>query len=191
MNYAKYLIIFAAGCAVGVFSTKKYYKTKYEEIVKEEIESIKNSFSQKNEAASEEKKKVAEQAKEKPDITSYMAKVNECGYTNYSSVSDKADSKDERPYVISPNEFGEFDDYNQITLTYYADGVLVDGEDVIGNIDDIVGEDALDQFGAYEDDAVHVRNDRLRCDYEILWDNDNYSDVMKNRPRQIDLEEDE
>ena len=33
-------------------------------------------------------------------------------------------------------------------------------------------------FGEYEDDAVFVRNDAHKTDYEILYDPRNYSDVM-------------
>lgn len=35
----------------------------------------------------------------------------------------------EKTYVISPEEFGEFDDYEQISLTYYADHILADDMD--------------------------------------------------------------
>lgn len=83
-----------------------------------------------------------------------------------------------KPYIISPEEFGESGNYTQISLTYYSDGVLADDEDeIIEDIDDTVGEDFADHFGDYEDDSVFVRNDRLRCDYEILKDNRSYHDV--------------
>ena len=145
----------------------------------------------------EESMKAAEAAKEKPELSEYAAKLQESGYTNYSSISsgkpDEPEQQDkeelDKPYVISPDDFGEFDYYNQISLTYYADGVLTEGDDIIEDVDDIVGEDSLTHFGEYEDDAVHVRNDRLKCDYEILWDNRNYSDVVKSKPRPVELED--
>ena len=40
--------------------------------------------------------------------------------------------------------------------------------DVIEDIDRVVGKDSLTHFGEYEDDSVYVRNDRLKCEYEIL-----------------------
>ena len=46
-------------------------------------------------------------------------------------------------------------------------------------MDEIVGEESLNHFGEYEDDSVFVRSDRLKCDYEILLDQRNYSDVVK------------
>lgn len=79
--------------------------------------------------------------------------------------------EDERPYVISPDEFGEKDGYENVTLTYYADGVLTDYFDnVISNVDEVVGFDSLDHFGEYEDDVVFVRNEKMETDYEILRD---------------------
>ena len=35
----------------------------------------------------------------------------------------------EKPYVISPEEFGEVEEYEKISLTYYADEVLADEND--------------------------------------------------------------
>ena len=89
--------------------------------------------------------------------------------------------KKDIPYVIPPEEFGEIEEYDTESLTYYQDGVLTDQDDsIIDNIDELIGEDSLTHFGEFEDDSVFVRNDKLRCDYEILRDLRNYSDV--NRP---------
>ncbi len=84
----------------------------------------------------------------------------------------------EKPYVISPDVFGDADGYDVVSLNYYADGVLTDDwGDIIGNVDDIVGEESLTHFGEYENDSVFVRNDRLKTDYEILKDERNFSDI--------------
>ena len=81
--------------------------------------------------------------------------------------------------VIPPDEFGEDDDYDLISITYYADGVLADdGNYPIDDVEDTVGPDALDSFGEWEDDAVYVRNDKRKCYYEILRDVENYSDLQ-------------
>lgn len=113
----------------------------------------------------------------KPDIVEYAKILSETGYTNYAERQDKKEKKgvepveDERPYVISPDEFGEKDGYENVTLTYYADGVLTDYFDnVISNVDEVVGLDSLDHFGEYEDDVVFVRNEKMETDYEILRD---------------------
>ena len=51
----------------------------------------------------------------------------------------------------------------------------------IEDVDNIVGLDSLDTFGKYEDDSIYVRNDSLKCDYEILADNSNYSDIIERQ----------
>ena len=92
----------------------------------------------------------------------------------------------ERPYVIKPEEFGEFEEYETISLTYYADQVLADdNNEPVEDVEETVGFASLGHFGEYEDDSVFVRNDRLKCDYEILLDSRNYADVRKAMPRKI------
>lgn len=197
MNKLSNALIFLCGCAVGVAATYQYFNKKYEEDIAEDRESMRQAIANIKSEEMEESVKAAEAAKEKPELSEYAAKLQESGYTNYSSISsgkpDEPEQQDkeelDKPYVITPDDFGEFDYYNQISLTYYADGVLTEGDDIIEDVDDIVGEDSLTHFGEYENDAVHVRNDRLKCDYEILWDNRNYSDVVKSKPRPVELED--
>ena len=89
----------------------------------------------------------------------------------------------DKPYVIPPEEFADFDDYERITLMYFADEVLTDENfELVEDVDDVVGLESLEHFGEYEDDSVHVRNDRLKCDYEILYDPRDYADVVKKMP---------
>lgn len=93
-----------------------------------------------------------------------------------------------KPYIISPEEFGEFEDYERISLSYYADQVLADEDDEkVEDVDNVIGLESLTHFGEFEDDSVFIRNDRLRCDYEILLDQRTYSDVIKQRPHQMEV----
>ena len=66
-----------------------------------------------------------------------------------------------------------------LSLTYdEGDGFLADDMDeLVDDIEDVVGFESLNHFGEYEEDAVHVRNDRLKADYEILVDTGNYNEV--------------
>lgn len=197
----KGVLIFVLGAAAGSLATWKLIEKKYKDIAQEEIDSVKDTFSKmkKNEYPdkledypdfeefddsddsddSDEEPKSGQKIdrNNKPDIVEYAKILSETGYTNYAERQDKKEKKgvepveDERPYVISPDEFGEKDGYENVTLTYYADGVLTDYFDnVISNIDEVVGFDSLDHFGEYEDDAVFVRNEKMETDYEILRD---------------------
>ena len=180
--------MFMAGLTIGSAATWLCLKKRYEQIAQEEIDSVKAVFAEKN----KDNKIKADQAKLKPDLINYAAKLAEEGYTNYASTNNKNVKEEkvnmvEKPYIISPEEFGDFDEYTKLSLTYYSDGVLADENDeIVDDIDETVGADFADHFGEYEDDSVFVRNDRLKCDYEILRDNRSYSDVTGRYPGQME-----
>lgn len=199
MNKAAGFVMFVLGAAVGSVATWQYTKKKYERIAQEEIDSVKEIFSKRESAAEVEivtpEPQTAKVGKpeEKPDITEYAARLEREGYTNYSNVSagekkEEQEAMEMKPYVISPEEFGEFEDYERISLSYYADQILADEDDEkVEDVDNVVGLESLTHFGEFEDDSVFVRNDRLKCDYEILLDQRTYSDVIKQRPHQTEV----
>lgn len=199
MSKATGFVMFVLGAAIGSIVTWQYTRKKYEQIAQEEIDSVKEIFSRRESAADVEitapKPQTAKIGKpeEKPDITEYAARLERDGYTNYSNVGaeqkkEEQETMEIKPYVISPEEFGEFEDYERISLSYYADRVLADEDDEkVDDVDNVVGLESLTHFGEFEDDSVFVRNDRLKCDYEILLDQRTYSDVMKQRPHQMEV----
>ena len=125
--------------------------------------------------------KTVETPEVKPEeVQKYEDVIAKHNYTSYSNnINEKGgDVMTDRPYVISPDEFGDYPDYETISLTYYNDKVLTDEyNEIVDDIDDLIGEDSLNHFGEYEDDSVFVRNDALKVDYEILLDSANYSDI--------------
>lgn len=83
------------------------------------------------------------------------------------------------PYVISPDEYGDEPGYDTENWTLYEDGIITDDDDQILGDDELgiyIG-DALNHFGEYEDDSVHVRNEEHKCDIEILKINKTYDEV--------------
>lgn len=206
MKKGLYFMMCIAGAAISSAVTWCCAKKKYEKIVQEEINSVKEVFAKK-ERVSQAKmtvdvRQTADQAKEKPDILEYasfiqkyggntgeekvMAADTRAGSSNQNSEEEDI-MKDRDPYVIPPEEFGEFEDYEKISLTYYADGVLADdGDEIVDDVEDMVG-DALWHFGEYEDDSVFVRCDERKCDYEILLDQRNFSDVVSGNPRRVEV----
>lgn len=173
-------MLFIFGAAVGSITAWNYAKKKYEQIAQEEITSVKEVF------ATREKSKVTIVNKEEPvdtDYDDYKENIEENRYETYSGDKCKDKEYFVQAYVISPDEFGENDDYEKFSLTYYADQVLADdNDDIIEDIEATVSYEALSHFGEYEDDSVFVRNDILKCDYEILLDHRKYSDVVKTKP---------
>ena len=177
----KTIIAFIAGAAIGSFATWKYMNKLYSynccgEYIEEESE-------EENIEPSEPVDERAPSKFDKPDLMQYAAILKEARYAvdiseDIEEEGGEEPMKHEKPYVIPPEEFGEEDEYETVSLFYHADGVLTDTENnVIENVEDIVGEDSLNHFGEYEDDSVFVRNDNLRKEYEILLDPQNYSDV--------------
>ena len=159
-NILSKVLVFAAGAAVGSLVTVKVVQARYEQLIQEEIESVKEAYAKLS------KKAAAEEEEEDPDEDQYYDIINKEGYT----ASEEEEDDMELPYVISPDDFGECD-YVQVSLTYCADGVVVNdrGKEVV-NVDELVGLESLTHFGEYEDDSVFVRNDKLQIDFEILKD---------------------
>lgn len=179
---------FVLGGLAGVLGTREYFKKKYEEISQEEIDSVKEVWSERNpiqvtKTEEKEEKTVAKtDAKwNKPDITEYSSVSSIIKSNGYSETEEKRTSERNRPYVIRPEEFGDMEGegYESVSLTYYLDGTLAEGREVIDNIDETIGLVSLNHFGEYEDDSVFVRNDKFKCDYEILLDQRSFDEAMK------------
>lgn len=190
-NTLAFTVGVAAGASVTYILIKKYFK----KIADDEIDTMREYFQNKRaegiEAIEEEpddaevKEARDEHQEDKPNIREYASLIKKENYTSYSdTVTDKKKEVDdvEKPYVITPEEFGELD-YSTISLTYYSDDVLTyESDELVEDVDDIVGADFAEHFGEYEDDSVFIRNDRMKTDFEILADKRNYSDVVETNP---------
>lgn len=177
-NSVKIIFAFTLGVAAGSVATWKLIKTKYEQIAKEEIDSVKEVYSKKKELVEDEydEEEIIEDENSEYEYNKIISKQN---YKNEKGGSESMEN--EKPRIIPPEEFGENDDYETISLIYYEDDVLTDDVgDVIYDIENTVGEGYETHFGHYEDDTVFVCNDRLKCYYEILRDYGKYSDLQVN-----------
>lgn len=176
-NGLKYTLIFSLGAAVGVAASWKILETKYKQIADEEIASVKEMYAKKAKSSEE----VEPNEDNRPIFPSDDDKKQMKSLINdYVGEGGSETMEFSSPYVIAPEEFGELEDYDRESLTYYADGVLTDDQDsIIEDVDNLIGKDSLTHFGEYEDDSVFVRNDRFRCDYEILMDIRDYSDAKE------------
>ena len=175
-NTLSNLVIFAVGAAIGSAVTWQFVKTKYEQIANEEIKSVKEMYA----------RRVREDDtldKLENGIKEYVDLVTKEGYTNYANEKDVEEV--ETRYIIQPEDFDTLDDYDAISLTCYADGVVVDDYDEViekSDVDEMLGENFSDWFGEYDDDSVYIRNDVRECDYEVLRDVRNYADVFNTNP---------
>lgn len=205
MNRNAYTVLaFLIGAGAGGFIVWKCTKTKYETILKNEANELRESFAQRRkelelayEELTKEKKQIAEAARNKPAIpiasyNGYMEDSNR--YINNTCPDDFVDHNKpmcdkepvdyhypvDKPHVISPEEYGEYDDYNRFSLYYYADGYLADdNDDLVDDVEEAIGWESLNHFGDFEYDSVKVRNDARKCDYEILMSMKNYYGDVK------------
>lgn len=190
------LFAFVLGVTTGAFATWYYARKRYELIAQEEIDSVKEAFAKKMPSKTvedkEEPKTAVDISRETDSLSKYARVLEKSRYTHYSKNEEfeaPADSMDisERekavPYVIPPENFGEFENYDCVSFTYYADNVLADdGEERVTDIEGTVGSESLNHFGEYSDDSVYVRNDRLKIDYEILKDERTYEELLESKP---------
>lgn len=182
------MLIFVTGAGVGSAVAYKLLKTKYDKLIQEEIDSVKEAFSRDVSDGSVDGKDIESngwsEKNRKDNLETVKDVISQNGYVTKSTGKEEKGEEVEKvegntPYIISPAEFGECD-YGVISLDYYTDGVIVDScGDIIENVDELLGDDFAAHFGDYEEDpdTVYVRNDGLEIDYEILKNNVSYSEI--------------
>ena len=161
------ILIFSLGVAAGAVVSWFVAREKYRKIADDEIASVKEVFQRK-------KKEEAELAEEKTTYND-LSDV----YDTESADDDVTEDKDDLPYIIEPEEYGNKVENECTVLMWYGDDILTDTYGV--NVDDIentVGRGFIDHFGENpeEPDVVYVRNDRLEMDYQILQCNSGEED---------------
>lgn len=186
-------LAFTAGAAIGSVITWKLVKDKYKKIADEEIDSVKETWKEmtkmsvNSEEVSDRNCDNEEQSDrpfqpdrnpvlEKPDLMEYAALLNKERYSNKKPDGKEPFTRDmdaydydPEPYVIIPEHFDEYDDFETECLLYWSDGVLTDeDQNPISDIDGTVGADFAEHIGDFEPNLVHIRNERYKTDYEIL-----------------------
>ena len=178
------VLVFAVGALVGSAVTWYFAKGYFAKIAQEEIDSVKEVFSNFNKQSDEDNEPQQEEGLTEEEVARAMPVYHQLA-SRYDSPAFKTEEKEvsdvDRPYVISPNEYGQMYDYMTFELTYYDDGVLADDTDeIVDDIEGTIGYESLKHFGELEDDPdiVHVRNDSLKADYEVAMSNSKYSDIV-------------
>lgn len=169
------IVVFIAGAGFGAAVTYKVVSERYEQIIQQEVDSVKETFSNRNEKTEEIADE--EEAEEPTDKEVYDSIVKDSGYA---VEAEKEDKKMDKPYVISPSEYGD-SDYALLSLTYFLDGTVLNERDkIVSNVTEFIGDDYANHFDEYEDDpdTVYVRNDKLGIDFEVLRDYREYSEVI-------------
>lgn len=188
------------GAVAGGFAGYFYGKNKYLAIAEKEIASVKKvyekHFSNTPVANSEEQTDTTQ--KISTPIAAPLIDSDKETYKKYAGIYggnnekpkigsvkstikiDKPSKKPVKtPYVITPDEY-QLSEYESETLIWYSDKILADSDgNVIHNINEVIGPEALSTFGRYLDDTVYVKDDSKKIVYDIIWDSRKYESVNK------------
>lgn len=164
-------IYFGAGMIAGGIAGYYICKKKYNIVKLEDVEE------KTSESVAVDKEKHKEEFQEEVYSASYNQRVRE-GDDEWEEA-EKVNPVEPTmvPYVISPEAFAnEHSDFAKITMLYYEENEVLEyeeynqeaGDDHFADIGSVIGFDAINHFGEYEEDAVFVRNEALGNDYEVI-----------------------
>lgn len=191
MSKGTNFVIFALGVAVGSAAAWYFAKTKYEAIMQEEADSFRKAISRMEPDSEPEKEDAEEPVSEERSVMDYARALQKEGYRDYADISAETPKQTfKEPYVIPPDEFGENEDdgFEVNSLYYYRDKILADDDNnIVDNVKELVGPDFESHFGEYSDDCVYVRNERLKCDFEILLEQRTYAEFLETHPYKAEV----
>lgn len=182
MDLALFIFGAAAGSALTWFLVKDYYEQKADE----EIASVKEVLFKRKEKE-EKAQELAAKASEKPSIMEFKSTLHENGYAEQEDMKKPITEDDYVDiHLISELEFGDDEEFDTVSLTYYMDGVITDEDDeILEDVESRIGENISDYFG--DSDAVYIRNDTLRTYYEVLRDYRTYEEAVSGKPRRVEI----
>lgn len=204
----KTVIGFLVGLVIGSVLTYHGLKNKVEAEIDEEVNKIKEYYKdqlEKQQAEYFEKeeylKSKAAVAEDKGSVVSKIINLNnvekfeekqneetedEDGFEETTGAFEILEDNiivQDKPFVIEEDRVGEYISYDLISLIYFSDGVLTDDWEVpVENPDETVGKEYAEYFETGED-VVYVRNDKLKCEFEITRDLRTYEEVKEESER--------
>lgn len=184
----KEALIFAVGLGLGGLIGYKYAEKKLSELNERDIAELKAYYNTEFQAKLFENKekmdKIAEKLTELDEQNSIENSSN--GYENAINainepiIEEKVVKNSEKRVIISAEEFLEENDFDKETMYYYEeDEVFCDPEyEVIHEGIDLIGKENLDNVGMFEDGVLYVRNELYGKDFEVIFYEGAYSDVV-------------
>lgn len=176
MSKLTHVLAFIVGAGISAVVTYKLVSARYDQLIQEEVASVKEHLIGRTKGDDKDSDEVPFECDEEVDAPpEHIMREYRMG------DGIKSNTQTSGPYVIHPAQFGENATYETRSLTCFRDRIVTDtDENVIEDVENLIGDESLDHFGEYEIDSVFVRNDRLKCDFEILLDTRRYSDIHKN-----------
>ena len=184
--------IFLGGLITGAVITYFAMKNKCEEYIQKEIKEVKDELHNRHndvenevidveetEEVKDTEDDVTEEIKDTEDAENhqeYNDIINEYAPSNEVEISEIEREDDPRfAHIVTPEDFGSIEGYDYDSLYWHPNNVVTNNTDTESRHPDelynLVGmswSEIESHFGEYEDDTVFVRNNDLKCDYEIL-----------------------
>jgi len=195
-NAVKNILIFLIGAGAGAIITYKVLEEQFEQRLQDEIDALYNDPVEEmtDEEYSERVNEITENYRSADHVVPIHSRrvgkhtaYNEMykGSTPPEDVRKFGEESGFYPPYIIPQDLFEQETlhFDKVTLLYYAkdDVVTETDEEVVSNPEELIGVEALVRFGAdtLEDpDTVHVRNEILSIDYEIIRIDKSYSEEV-------------
>ena len=158
------LLIFIAGVGVGIGASYNIIKKKHDEILEEEIASVKETYYKKN----EETENVTEEEEPEPEEIASVNEKYEKITKEYSELNEENCTNSEI-YEISYDDFGE-EGYEEIELTYYINDETLtdDADEPMEELDIISSIGSIDILNGCKDgEYIYIRNEEKEIDYSI------------------------
>lgn len=171
----------AAGAVAAWYLTKDKAEKEADARSHEEYIQMKKAFEAKTAKDKPEDLDIYKSEAESPKPKNKVKQMVE--YQNICKKYEKKPEAPKKPFVISPDDFGENPGYDHIYLTMYADHIIADENDeIVEDADECIGLENLSHMGEYDADILHIQNDKLHVYYEITRDLRNYMDVVGELP---------
>ena len=158
------LLIFIAGVGVGIGASYNIIKKKHDEILEEEIASVKETYSKYNKESDE----VTEEKELEPEEIASVKEKYKKITKEYSELNEENCTNSEI-YEISYDDFGE-EGYEEIELTYYIDDETLtdDADEPMEELDIISSIGSIDILNGCKDgEYIYIRNEEKEIDYSI------------------------
>lgn len=180
--FERFLMI--SGMALSFGAGFLVAKKKFDDLNDTQIEEIRQMYEAKYNKPQEERTQITVAVSNTNNPNSWT--VHNYGGPGDMRIVDSQEAKEIVEYnyqnmihIISPMEFGEDETYDTVGLTYYFDGTLArdDDDEVIDNIDDVIGINSLKYLGDYADGVLYIKNDITNSYYEITESDKTYTEV--------------
>lgn len=192
----KNALIFLGGAAVGGLAATLYFKRKmvileedYQRIANDEINKYIEDFDLSVKKADKIEIGYPHGDKDIQIISDIDIDNDEEEYVEivkkYNSQEENTSDEDEEdeqiaPYIITPDEYGDDDEYTTRTLTAFTDKAILDEDNCLFDTN-YFGKDIMKTLYSKEnaDSSIFVRDDNEKVDYEIIKEKISFEDFTK------------